>query len=262
MPAVTAHYYFGQQVRARLPEELRALAAAYAPAYDLGLQGPDLLFFHEPIRQSPVAKRGGRIHEQPARELLAEAVRAVRERPSDEALAYLLGFACHFVLDSSLHGDIALLAPQTREHLLLEAEMDRQILRRHFTDRPQLFKRHTLVAQKLRDPAVLSLIYPDVTLRQLKKCVRSMVFYTRLLRCRFGIKKTLLAQAERAAGREGSFTGMMVCGCANRQFYGAARALCGRIPELEGEAASAAVSLYDCVRSGGTLHPVFDRNFG
>ena len=62
MPAAHAHYRFGQLVFSRLPEEKQKLIQAHRTLYDLGLQGPDLLFHYRPLRHDPQKGTGSRLH--------------------------------------------------------------------------------------------------------------------------------------------------------------------------------------------------------
>ena len=53
MPASYAHYRFGQAVFSRLPVEKQKIIQAHSALYDLGLQGPDLLFHSRPLSHDP-----------------------------------------------------------------------------------------------------------------------------------------------------------------------------------------------------------------
>ena len=69
-----------------------------------------------------------RLHNTDAYPAIREAVQAIQESPDSAALGYLLGYACHFVPDSSFHGRIACVAPEITDHFRLEAEMVRRII--------------------------------------------------------------------------------------------------------------------------------------
>ena len=49
MPASYAHYRFGQQVFKQLPVELQQQISPYMDLYQIGLHGPDLLFYYHPL---------------------------------------------------------------------------------------------------------------------------------------------------------------------------------------------------------------------
>jgi hypothetical protein len=259
MPAFTAHHYFGQEVAKRLPAGIAALIARHAPAFDLGLQGPDLLFYYKPYRTNDVLVRGELLHRVQADETIGRAARAVRKSGEGRALCYPLGFACHFVLDSGLHGDIAQTAPELPEHFRLETEMDRQIILTHYSQRPEAFKRHRLVRLSARDCGWPRLIYPDTNEKQLKKCVRGMAFYLGLLRAH-GLKKRLLMAAESALRQPGFFSGMIV-GDKNERYYAPAQELCRRLEDLVPAGADAVMHVYECVAEKAPLPETFHGNF-
>ena len=66
MPAAYAHYRFGRDLLAHLPQEKQDLIQDHRTLYDLGLQGPDLLFYCHPLRSDPLNGQGARIHAAPA----------------------------------------------------------------------------------------------------------------------------------------------------------------------------------------------------
>ena len=46
MPSTYAHRRFGADVLVQLPRELREKITPYRPLYDMGLHGPDLMFYY------------------------------------------------------------------------------------------------------------------------------------------------------------------------------------------------------------------------
>ena len=66
MPSTYAHRRFGAQAAARLPEELRGVVSRHRALYDIGLHGPDILFYYHALRSNPI-KRTGRCYARPAR---------------------------------------------------------------------------------------------------------------------------------------------------------------------------------------------------
>ena len=65
MPSTYAHRRFGADVLAQLPESLQAKIAPYRELYDMGLHGPDLLFYYKALQSNPVSRLGNAMHEQP-----------------------------------------------------------------------------------------------------------------------------------------------------------------------------------------------------
>ena len=136
MPAVYAHYRFGAKVSRKLPEDLRKIVTTYHPQFTIGLQGPDIFFFYRPYRKNRIARYGNHLHEIPAREFFEHGVRVVKGtgRESGE-YAYLLGFLCHFILDSECHPYVSEMIGETGVlHLEIEEEFEKALLRKDGKD--------------------------------------------------------------------------------------------------------------------------------
>ena len=104
MPSTYAHRRFGADVLDRLPAELQEKIAPYRELYDIGLHGPDLLFYYHAEKSTPVSALGNAMHEQPGAVFFERARGVVNKAKNrDAALAYALGFLCHFALDSTCH---------------------------------------------------------------------------------------------------------------------------------------------------------------
>ena len=67
MPSTYAHRRFGADVLVQLPRELREKITPYRPLYDMGLHGPDLMFYYRALQSNPVNRLGNAMHEQPGR---------------------------------------------------------------------------------------------------------------------------------------------------------------------------------------------------
>ena len=49
MPSMYAHQKFGNDVLYLLPKEVRERIAEQEDLYHIGLQGPDIFFYHKPL---------------------------------------------------------------------------------------------------------------------------------------------------------------------------------------------------------------------
>ena len=132
MPSTYAHRRFGANVLDHLPAPLREKLEAHRELYDIGLHGPDLLFYYHAEKSTPVAALGNAMHDEPGRTFFDRARRVVHEEADREAaLAYALGFVCHFALDSTCHPFVEQF---TREsgvtHCEIETEFDNMLMRR------------------------------------------------------------------------------------------------------------------------------------
>lgn len=265
MPSIAAHYYFGQEIVKRIGKnntEIGDLIENNKAVFNLGLQGPDLLFYYKPYMKNKITGLGEEIHLRPARDLVEYAAKNIREEKSSAALGYLMGLACHFILDSSLHGEIAQYAPEIREHLLLEAEMDRQIIEENYCRKPHTFERHLLVKSTDKKYDFLKLIYPQLEVRHLNECVSSMGFYSKILICKRDIKRKLFEYSERLLSKEGPFTALIVGSQANKHFQPYAKKLCGDMKDVISDGLLAVENIYESSRYNIPLSFIFNKNFG
>lgn len=141
MPSTYAHRRFGADVLVQLPRELREKITPYRPLYDMGLHGPDLMFYYRALQSNPVNRLGNAMHEQPGRVFFTRARGVVNTaRNKNAALAYALGFVCHFALDSTCHPYVE---RYTREsgvsHCEIETEFDNQLMREDGLDPMHFF---------------------------------------------------------------------------------------------------------------------------
>ena len=105
MPTTYTHHRFGNDVFSRLPAPLQEKISAIPGLFDIGLHGPDFLFYYKPLSKNPVNQRGhpdARAAWQNlfySRPFLALSHMA----EPDAGFAYICGFLCHFALDSTCH---------------------------------------------------------------------------------------------------------------------------------------------------------------
>lgn len=131
MPAVYAHDRFGRIVSEQIHGTLGELIQRYYPQFQIGLQGPDIFFFYMFNTPNKVVKYGNHLHEISAMPFFQEAVRVIRKKGRDSReYAYLLGFLCHFVLDSECHPYVEEMIEITgAQHLEVEEEFEKMLLR-------------------------------------------------------------------------------------------------------------------------------------
>ncbi|MBM6775311.1 hypothetical protein [Olsenella profusa] len=107
MPAIITHDFFGRGLAEDARDLLGLRSTAERDAFLLGNQGPDPLFYLvvDPLmhKWSPL---GDAMHDgSPAELLLAmrEAAARLEGHERQVARAYVAGFACHWLLDSTMH---------------------------------------------------------------------------------------------------------------------------------------------------------------
>lgn len=136
MPAIYAHDKFGKLVSEQLQGELKNVIETYYPQFRIGLQGPDPLFYHRPYLPDEATKEGSFIHRQPCSDFLKNAIHVIRREGIDSGeYAYLLGFICHFTLDSECHPYIDSYIQQRKVgHIELESEFEKFMMRKDHLD--------------------------------------------------------------------------------------------------------------------------------
>ena len=67
MPSTYAHRRFGADVLQQLPAALQDQIGKNRALFDVGLHGPDLLFYYHAAKSNPVSALGNAMHEQPGR---------------------------------------------------------------------------------------------------------------------------------------------------------------------------------------------------
>lgn len=129
MPTTYTHYKFGEAVYHTLPEDLKILIDAHRKLYDIGLHGPDILFYFRPYRKNKINTLGGKIHKEVASNFFSNGKKLYQQSNDDAMLVYLLGFINHFILDSECHHYINhYVIKKNVSHSLIEAQWDRLLL--------------------------------------------------------------------------------------------------------------------------------------
>ena len=138
MPALYAHLRFGEEVSKTLPEAYKNLIQRYPEAFALGTQGPDILFYHRPMKANEIRKRGTDLHKLSGEEFfLSQGEKLLQAASGGDALeengafaAYICGFLCHFTLDVCCHPYIDGHSCEAVTHGKIESEFDKYILRK------------------------------------------------------------------------------------------------------------------------------------
>ena len=131
MPAIYAHYRFGVEVLKQMPGDIRRTVNRFRRLYDVGLHGPDIFFYYNPLRQTKAGSLGSRLHRQSGKDFFTRACRGLRMEPSQAGEAYLYGLLTHYCLDTFCHPYISEKVRQGEvSHVEIEAEFERFLLER------------------------------------------------------------------------------------------------------------------------------------
>ncbi len=200
MPAVAAHYQLGQLVISDLSQKLKNIINSNKRMYDLGLQGPDILFFYRPFKDNETKKKGEDIHHNSAVGFFKTALSGDAAL-NEKALAYLIGACCHYALDRSCHPYVMNQSHTDFDHQRIESDFDCAIIRQYSMS----FKRHKYVPTREVCFESIADIYKCISAEDIKEAVCSMHCTIRLFEHR-----KIVQLAERLAGRVNSLSSLCI----------------------------------------------------
>lgn len=202
MPSMYAHYTFGSKVFKALPKNVRDIIKRNKELYLIGLQGPDILFYYRPLSKNRINRYGYGMHDRPASEFFIPAAsKYVKSGRNEAMLAYLLGFICHFSLDSTCHGYIEKkIETDGVCHTEIEVEFDRYLLTEDGFD-PLRYHTSSSITPSKKSAAVISACFDEISPAEVLKALKSMVFYSDVLVAPGRLKRKVLYTGLKAAGK-------------------------------------------------------------
>ncbi len=262
MPGFYAHHRFGREVISCLRKDLRETAERHRRQFDIGLQGPDLFFFYKPYRKNRVVIYGHQLHKQSALPFFERGLSVIeRCGVSGKEYAYLLGFICHFILDSQCHGYVNAMVLETGvEHLEIEEEFEKYLLRED-GENPVAFSVADLVPRDGETAAAIAPFYEGISEKIAADSLADLQKVKKLLTAPGAFKQGTINGAMRLSGHYRQLKGLMnqrkdnpACEETNRQLF--------TIFEEAVPLAAAMIESYDeSLRTGSSLAKRFDRGF-
>ena len=210
MPSTYAHRRFGADVLQQLPAALQDQIGKNRALFDVGLHGPDLLFYYHAEKSTPVAALGNAMHDEPGRTFFDRARRVVHEEADREAaLAYALGFVCHFALDSTCHPFVEQF---TREsgvtHCEIETEFDNMLLRRDGHD-PLKFFTASHIHPSEKNAGIIAPFYEGISEQTALEALKGMISVHRLLQASNPVKRWVVLTGMKVVGKYDMLHGLV-----------------------------------------------------
>lgn len=239
MPSIYAHEKFGMKVFNRLSEYERAVVRRYPSAYHIGLQGPDFLFFYRAFCINKINQKGVFYHHQDNYIFMKRAVKVIKQYGTDSPqYSYLLGFVCHFALDSACHGYVAQAMQQTGcGHAEIEGDFDRLLLCRDGFI-PHKYKLAKLVPTDYKTAESMQPFYPELHTETIRRCLK----WTKLVKQFFYapgiVKRTLIDLLLRATFHYKKLNGHIVMPKENKKCRTASEHLCELLENAVSEGVS------------------------
>ena len=189
MPTTYTHYAYRM-----LSPKLQSKIRPYINYYNIGVHGPDILFYYRSISKNAVNQYGVKVHDEPMRCFLCHAFSVFkRQRRKGAAFAYLAGFMTHYILDSTCHPYIRQRMKETGiSHAEMETDWDYMMMQRDYRN-----PLHYKVARHIRTGLAYSSVigpYYDIDARKVSaglwymKLILNHVFHSH-----FGVKRTVTA---------------------------------------------------------------------
>ncbi len=132
MPTTYAHWRFGDKCIETLPDNLKKIILKNRPIFDYGVHGPDIFFYYNCLKRNEINELGETMHNTSFKDILAEFKQNYKKNTKDKEskLAYILGFTCHFTLDSYCHGYIEIKEEKSNvSHNKIESQFDRYLMK-------------------------------------------------------------------------------------------------------------------------------------
>lgn len=241
MPGFTTHYILGIKCYNELPDgRLKTVISDNYRLFRLGLQGPDIFFYHIPsVFHRDFRNVGSYMHEHGTNNFFANALSAAANLKSPaeqaEAVSYIAGFLCHYACDSICHpfvyGRIRYV-PNVKKsqnhgkHAALENDIDTLFLMKYKGRKPSQFSQSEAADINGFESGFLSVFlsgvinrtyYPinesnnfQVTPGMIRRTLFSMRFGNRVLSDPTGRKKRRLGKVESLFMKEPLVTARIV----------------------------------------------------
>ena len=182
MPTTYAHDLFGKEVYRRLPADMKAVIRRHGELYRIGLHGPDILFYYM-VSKNPVSQFGVQMHKEKAKAFFEEGMRQVRRNKDEALLVYLLGFGCHYMLDSACHPYVNQMADEgVVPHIVLEKEFDRVLMEETGKD-PDHYYPACGIVPKMKYARIIHRVIPLVRTGNIFISLKMMKFLTNFMVC-------------------------------------------------------------------------------
>lgn len=259
MPSAYAHYRLGFRTLSTLPPEAASVLRRSRQMYDLGLHGPDFLFYYNPFIDHRLGRLGSAIHAQTGREFFGRAARALKLRSDERAESYLFGVLAHFALDSTCHPFVEEMAGQEAGHIEIETEFDRYLLTVDGRPKPHEERIYRHIRLKSRaDAARIARFYPGVTEKQVQTSFSNMAWMGVMLTSPNTLVRNIIG-----SGRLGNTVSeSMMMPKPNPRCARLNERLMERFYQAEHRYLALARQLWDHLHHGGRLGAEFDTVFG
>ncbi|HBD65061.1 MAG TPA: hypothetical protein DC038_11595 [Clostridiales bacterium] len=262
MPTTYAHYCFGHEVLELLDGNIKKIINENITLFNIGLHGPDILFYYKPLKANDISRTGHSLHGMNA-DLFFENARKIIRSCSDYegAAAYIAGFICHFMLDSQCHPFIRQKEREKLSHGTIETEFDRLFMLKNNLN-PVSFRPTSHIAANSRNARAISWFFDGISEKDVYKALKSMKFYLDFLVSPDQAKRALITAGLRMSGNYDGMSGLVMSFEPVKECIGINGALYRLYTEAIEPASMLIDEYYRNVDTEKELNERFRRNFG
>lgn len=216
MPTTYAHYKFGKDVIGALTRPLQQSIESRRELFDIGLHGPDILFYYKALSKNRVNGLGYEMHDQFADEFFTRAVKVIEESQDKAAArAYIYGFICHFALDSECHPYVEkMIQVSGISHSEIEMEFDRLLLKEEYID-PVTYLATKHIHPTRENAEIIAPFFEGISVEEVQKALSSMITCHKMLLAPKPMKRKLLFGGMKLVGQYEHLHGMVMSEKAN-----------------------------------------------
>ena len=261
MPTTFTHDVFGKEVFSRLSEELKQTIRQGKDLYRIGLHGPDIFFYYHPLVRGKVYQIGHTMHYEEARGFFERSAEEYRKHPDPQLASYLLGFGCHFILDSRCHPYVWYFEKEKGvSHAEIETELDRYFMIREHR-RLFWFCPAGVLNPTPENSRVIARVFPEAGAKAVLHALKGQKMFDRLLVCRHPWKEKLILGGMKLLGCYEPLEGQVMRRDSNPICRESTEHLLELYANALEEAPAVLENLYGCLKGTETLTERFDRNY-
>ena len=261
MPTTFTHDVFGKEVFSRLSEELKQTIRQGKDLYRIGLHGPDIFFYYHPLVRGKVYQIGHTMHYEEARGFFERSAEEYRKHPDPQLASYLLGFGCHFILDSRCHPYVWSFEKEKGvSHAEIETELDRYFMIREHR-RLFWFCPAGVLNPTPENRQVIARVFPEAGAKAVLHALKGQKMFDRLLVCRHPWKEKLILGGMKLLGCYEPLEGQVMRRDSNPICRESTEHLLELYANALEEAPAVLENLYGCLKGTETLTERFDRNY-
>lgn len=262
MPAIYAHDKFGKLVFEGLDKELKDVIKTYYSQFRIGLQGPDPLFYHRPYLPDKATKEGSNIHHEPCSKFLYPAIDVIRIHGIQSGeYAYLLGFLCHFILDSECHPYIdEYITSHAVGHIALESEFEKVLLREDGLD-PIQSDISSFIPVDEYSAKCMACFYQNLSVKKAHFTLKEMRFEKHFLYAPKKFKQKVLNTIFKVSGHYQDIGGLMIQPIDDKECIKSNEYLYHRFYQSIPLAIQLLQDFNETIQNGKELNPRFHRDF-